>query len=96
MIGAAELEHSFHRLARGNMSPPPVRLHLYAGLRALVPDCPEEIPLTESIPLGVFLERLGIPAEKIHLVFVDGKRSELSLPLRGGERIGVFPPVGGG
>ncbi|MEJ5358821.1 MAG: MoaD/ThiS family protein [Desulfobacterales bacterium] len=78
------------------MSSPSVRLHLYAGLRALVPDCPEEIPLPESLPLGEFLERLGIPTEKIHLVFVDGKRSELSTPLRGGERIGVFPPVGGG
>ncbi len=78
------------------MAPASIRLHLYAGLKSLVPDCPEEIPITEGTAVGEILERLGIPAEKAHLIFVDGKKSALSLPLRGGERIGIFPPVGGG
>jgi len=73
-----------------------IRLHLYAGLKGLVPDCPEEIPISSGTTVADLLARLGIPPEKIHLVFVDGKKSDLREALQGGERVGVFPPVGGG
>lgn len=73
-----------------------IRLYLYAGLKERVPDCPEEIPIASGTTVADLLARLGIPPEKIHLVFVDGKKSDLQRALKGGERVGVFPPVGGG
>jgi molybdopterin converting factor small subunit len=42
------------------------------------------------------VERLGIPLEKARLVFVNGKKADLETVLHGGERVGIFPPVGGG
>jgi sulfur-carrier protein len=39
---------------------------------------------------------LPITATDAKLVFVDGKRAQPDTPLHGGERIGIFPPVGGG
>jgi molybdopterin converting factor small subunit len=39
---------------------------------------------------------LEIPADQIKLVFVDGAKAKLTTILDGGERVGIFPPVGGG
>jgi molybdopterin converting factor small subunit len=42
------------------------------------------------------LSRLNLPSEKAKLIFIDGTKAELSSRLEGGERVGIFPPVGGG
>jgi len=42
------------------------------------------------------LTQLDLPAEKAKLIFIDGTKAELSSRLEGGERVGIFPPVGGG
>jgi molybdopterin converting factor small subunit len=40
--------------------------------------------------------RLGIPSEKIKLTMVNGRGVSLDHPVRDGDRVGLFPPVGGG
>ena len=43
------------------------------------------------------LEHLGIPAEEVRLVFINGKnRADWSYGIQDGDRVGIFPPVGGG
>jgi molybdopterin converting factor small subunit len=42
------------------------------------------------------LTALGVPLEEVQLVFVNGTKKEMDTVLTGGERVGVFPPVGGG
>ena len=42
------------------------------------------------------LDQLDIPQEKTKLVFINGVKADLSTALNGGERVGIFPPVGGG
>jgi molybdopterin converting factor small subunit len=42
------------------------------------------------------VEELGIPSDQVKLIFVDGKKEGLEFRLSGGERVGLFPPVGGG
>ncbi len=44
----------------------------------------------------ILLEQLNIPEEKARLIFIDGVKANLSATLQGGERVGIFPPVGGG
>jgi molybdopterin converting factor small subunit len=39
---------------------------------------------------------LCIPAELVKLIFVNGKRQDKSYKLKRGDRVGLFPPVGGG
>ena len=41
-------------------------------------------------------EELGVPVEKAKLIFIDSVRKSLDASLNGGERVGIFPPVGGG
>jgi sulfur carrier protein ThiS len=42
------------------------------------------------------LRGLGVPPEKTRIVLVDNRPAELSQPLAGGERVGIFPAIGGG
>lgn len=41
-------------------------------------------------------QHMNIPVEHIKIVMVDGKSEGLDYALQGGERVGLFPPVGGG
>ena len=42
------------------------------------------------------IDRLGLPAPEVTLIMVDGRRQEADFSLRGSERLGLFPPIGGG
>lgn len=39
---------------------------------------------------------LGIPKEEVKLIMVEGKGAGWDTVLKGDERLGLFPPVGGG
>jgi len=41
-------------------------------------------------------EQINIPAGKIKIIMVNGKSKSPDHILRGDERVGLFPPVGGG
>jgi len=40
--------------------------------------------------------RLGIPVDKIRMVMINGRKVSQSHPLTHGDRMGLFPPLGGG
>lgn len=41
-------------------------------------------------------QAIGVPVEEVKIVMVDGRSGSLSQVLQGHERLGLFPPVGGG
>jgi sulfur-carrier protein len=42
------------------------------------------------------MEMLGIPPGEVKLRFVNGKQAKDDQVLAEGDRVGLFPPVGGG
>ncbi len=42
------------------------------------------------------IHTLKIPCEEVKVVFVNGKHASLQTKLKDGDRIGIFPAVGGG
>ena len=42
------------------------------------------------------IKKLGIPDEKAKLIFINGVKGDLESVLYGEERVGIFPPLGGG
>ena len=42
------------------------------------------------------LESLGIPAKEVKIIMVNGIHASLDHELSDGDRLGLFPPVGGG
>jgi sulfur-carrier protein len=73
-----------------------IDLKLYASLHKFCPDHPEHFPVEPGTTVLSLIERLGIPLHQAKLIFVNGVRCELTTSLNGGERVGIFPPVGGG
>ena len=44
----------------------------------------------------MLLEKLRVPLDQVKLIFVDSKKADMNMKLKGGERVGIFPAVGGG
>jgi molybdopterin converting factor small subunit len=42
------------------------------------------------------LEKLGVPEDDVRLIFINGIKGNLTSILTDGDRLGIFPPVGGG
>ena len=49
-----------------------------------------------SITVAEVCKKMKIPIDNIKVAFVNGKSQKLDYILQGEERIGLFPPVGGG
>ncbi len=73
-----------------------IDLKLYATLNQFSPPSPEKYPVDPGATVLSVIEKLGIPIKQAKLIFINGVKSELATPLYGGERVGIFPPVGGG
>ena len=73
-----------------------IQIKLFATLQPFTPPSGEKYPINPGISIRNLLEQLNIPQEKAKLIFIDGIKANLSSTLDGGERIGIFPPVGGG
>ena len=73
-----------------------IQIKLFAGLQPFMPPSGEKYPVNPGISIHNLLEQLNIPQEKAKLIFIDGIKANLSSTLDGGERVGIFPPVGGG
>ena len=42
------------------------------------------------------IQRLGVPEDQIKLVFLNGVGASLYSSLKDKDRVGIFPPIGGG
>lgn len=77
-----------------------LKVFLAATLRKYVPGYDGAVGHDLQIPpgstVGDAARLLGIPEEDVKLIFVNGKGSKWDTLLQGDERLGLFPPVGGG
>ncbi len=73
-----------------------IQIKLFASLQPFMPPSGEKYRINPGISVHNLLEQLNIPQEKAKLIFIDGIKANLSSTLDGGERVGIFPPVGGG
>jgi sulfur carrier protein ThiS len=78
----------------------PLKIFLSSTLRRHVPGYDPvtglEIAIHEPRTVAEVCLQMHIPTEKIKVVMVDGKHQNIDHVLYGEERIGLFPPVGGG
>ncbi len=73
-----------------------IHLKLFATLQRFRPASADPYAIESGITIRTLLEQLDIPEEKAKLIFIDGVKASLNSTLAGGERVGIFPPVGGG
>lgn len=73
-----------------------IKLELLATLKRYQPDSADQYRIKPGIQVRDLLAQLNIPEYEVNLVFLDGKKGNLKSVLKGGERLGLFPPLGGG
>ena len=73
-----------------------IQLKLFATLQDFTPPEADKYCIDRGMSISTLLEKLNLPPEKAKLIFVDGVKADLNATLIGGERVGIFPPVGGG
>jgi molybdopterin converting factor small subunit len=49
-----------------------------------------------GLTLGEVIDSLGVPREAVAIFMVNGRQSRLDTELGDGDRVGLFPLVGGG
>ena len=75
---------------------PSIQIKLYATLKKLMPDTADTYPITAGTTVQDIVGRLDIPLKQAKLIFINSKKGALSSTLKDGDRLGIFPPVGGG
>ncbi len=66
----------------------------FATLYHYEPDPDREYP--EGATVRDVIVELGIPVDDVRIIFINGRGKELDAVLTDGDRLGLFPPVGGG
>jgi len=77
-----------------------VEVRFYAAMRTYAPQLPIGQPLVVDLPdgasVGDVTKMFGIPDDIPKILVVNGIKDDLLRPLKDGDRIGIFSPVGGG
>jgi len=73
-----------------------IQLKLFATLQEFTPPSAGNFIIDQGTRICDLLDQINMPREKAKLIFINGVKAELTTVLEGGERVGIFPPVGGG
>ena len=77
-----------------------VEINLYATLSKYLSDKSKQRPaildITDGARVRDIVKALNIPAESVKLVFINGVHGNMNDVLKDGDRLGMFPPIGGG
>jgi molybdopterin converting factor small subunit len=73
-----------------------IQLQLFASLRKFMPPVADNYAIDAGITVGRLITQLDLPQDQVKLIFVNGVKAKMATILNGGERVGIFPPVGGG
>jgi molybdopterin converting factor small subunit len=73
-----------------------ITIKLFASLNRYTPVSSENYPIEPGTTVRNLLKQLGVPEDEIKLIFINGIKGNLASVLQSGDRVGVFPPVGGG
>ena len=73
-----------------------IDLKLFVTLAKYLPSDSDALALEDGTTVESLIDGLGIPKKEVKLIFVNGKKESLEYPVKDGDRVGLFPPVGGG
>jgi len=73
-----------------------IQIKLFATFLEKLPDNADHFPVEEGTAVAGLAEVLGIDPKDAKIVFINGRKGVLDAVLADGDRVGLFPPVGGG
>ena len=73
-----------------------IDLKLFATLQKFAPQASGAHEVETGTRVRTLVRELGIPEAKAKLIFINSVKAGLGSVLKDGDRLGIFPPVGGG
>ena len=73
-----------------------IELKCFATLAQYLPENSDEFPIDQGETIKSLMEKLGMPEKDVTLFFINAARAYLESEVKDGDRVGLFPPVGGG
>lgn len=73
-----------------------IDLKLFVTLSKYLPETGERLEISDGTTVKKLILDLGIPRDLVKLIFINGRRQDDQYPLKSNDRVGLFPPVGGG
>ena len=73
-----------------------INLNFFVNLSRFLPSEKIAFPVPEGTTVEMLMKDLGIPDNSVKLIFVNGKKQDKTYCLKHNDRLGLFPPVGGG
>lgn len=76
-----------------------IEVRLYATLRRCTPENPSgvlSLEVSTDASVADVLGRMNIALTEVHIIMINGVMSKLESVLHEGDRLGLFPAVGGG
>jgi len=73
-----------------------IQIKFFVGLNDQTPPSSDHYPIESGITVECLLDILQISTNQKLIIFINNKRAALTSCLKGGERVAVLPPVGGG
>lgn len=73
-----------------------IEIKLFATLAHFLPENGDDYPLAAGETVGSLIEKLGVPEDDVSLMFVNSLKVDRDHILQDKDRVGIFPPVGGG
>jgi molybdopterin synthase sulfur carrier subunit len=73
-----------------------IDLKFFATLKKFSPPASDAYVVEAGTSVRTLVQQLGIPEIKAKLIFINNLKATLDSVLKDGDRLGIFPPVGGG
>ena len=75
-----------------------LEIKLFATLKPYMKNVPEDgfLEMPDGCDVAAVIEKLTLPDEDVRLIFLNGRHASREHLLSDGDRVGFFPPVGGG
>ena len=68
----------------------------FATLSKYTPDSSDKYPVEKGSTVKDLIKQLKVPEKDVRLIFVNNKKGTLTAVLNDNDRVGLFPPIGGG
>lgn len=73
-----------------------IEIKLFATLTKFLPKNSKDYPIDEGETIRSLIEKLGVPEKDATLLFINSAKATLDSEIKDDDRVGIFPPVGGG
>ena len=73
-----------------------IDLRLFATLAKYTPENSDCLKISNKTTVEKLIKDMGIPQDLVKLIFINGRKQTGKYRLKDNDRVGLFPPVGGG